>query len=102
MLINESLAQLSKTVKVSDPENWYRQNTVNVSLYVTSPFENKTMVRIFVFTIDDFAVSLDYEAESKYEDQIKFIYNHFKKWIYDKIPDEVSLAWFYEHGFLPV
>ena len=102
MPINENLVQLIKTVKVSDPENWYRQPTVDVSLYVTTPYDNKTIVRIFVFTIDDFAVSLDYEVESKYEDQIKFVYNHFKKWIYDRMPEEASLAWFYEHGFMPV
>lgn len=102
MIINEQLVQLTKTVKVSDPENWYRQNTVDVSLYVTKPWENKTVVRIFIFTIDDFAVSLDYEVESKYEAQIKSVYNHFKKWIYDRMPEEISLAWLYEHGFLPV
>ena len=102
MPINENFVQLIKTVKVTDPENWYRQPTVDVSLYVTRSWDNKTIVRVFVFTIDDFAVSLDYECESKYEDQIKSVYNHYKKWIYDRMPEEVSLAWFYEHGFLPV
>ena len=90
-----------KMVKVSDPENWYQQNEVKVSLYVTPPYEGKVRVRVFVDTIDDFAVSLDYEVEKIYIDEIKWVYNHYETFIFNKIPKVVSLKWFYEHGFLP-
>lgn len=92
-----------KIVKVSDPENWYRANEVEVSLYVTPPYHGKVLVRIFVDTIDDFAVSLDSEEIGETcTDAIKWIYNHYETFIFDRMPEVVSLEWFYEHGFLPV
>ena len=90
-----------KIVKVSDPENWYGQYEVEVSLGVTMPYRGKVWVRIFVDTIDDFAVSLDCEAGETYTDEIKWIYNHYETFIFDRMPDVVSLEWFYEHGFMP-
>lgn len=90
-----------KIVKVSDPENWYQQNEVEVGLYVTPSYHGKVYVRIFVDTIDDFAVSLDCEVEEAYTDEIKWIYNHYETFIFDRMPEVVSLEWFYEHGFLP-
>ena len=91
-----------KTVKVSDPENFYRQDTVEVALYITPPWEGRSVVRVLIITIDDKAFALETEVHSQYKDQIKFIYDHYKTWIYDKMPEEISLAWLFEHGFLPV
>ena len=93
--------RLTKTVKVKDKECWYGQDEVKVSLYVTPPYEGNVVVRIFIDTIDDFAVSYDYECEYKYTDQIKWAYNHLKTWMYDKMPNKISLGWLYEHGYLP-
>ena len=90
-----------KIVKVSDPECWYGQNEVEVSLHVTMSYKGKVWVRLFVDTIDDFAVSLDCEVEESYTDEIKWIYNHYKTFIFDRMPEVVSLEWFYEHGFMP-
>ena len=90
-----------KIVKVSDPENWYQQNEVEVGLYVTPPYHGKVYVRIFVDTIDDFAVSLNCEVGETNTDEIKWIYNHYETFIFDRMPEVVSLEWFYEHGFLP-
>lgn len=91
-----------KTVRVSDPENFYQQNTVEVALYITPPYEDRMVVRVLVITIDDKAFALETEVHSRYKDEINFIYDHYKKWIYDKMPEEISLEWLYEHGFLPV
>lgn len=93
--------KLTKTVKVTDPECWYGKNTVDVHLFVTTPYMDEVVVRIFVESIDDFAVVYDFECECKYKDQIKWAYNHLKTWMYDRMPDEISLAWLYEHGYLP-
>lgn len=90
-----------KIVKVSDPENWYNQNEVEVSLYVTPPYHGTVWVRVFVDTIDDFAVSLDHEIGEDYTEAIKWVYNHYETFIFDRIPEVVSLEWFYEHGFMP-
>ena len=91
-----------KTVKVSDTENFYQQDTVEVGIYITEPWLDKVQGRVFIYTIDDKAWALEQEIEAKYKDQIKFVYDHYKKWIYDKMPEEISLVWLYEHGFLPV
>lgn len=91
-----------KTVKVSDPENFYQQDTIEVGIYITEPWLGKVTVRVFIYTIDDKAWALEQEIEAKYEAHIKFVYDHYKKWIYDKMPEEISLVWLYEHGFLPV
>lgn len=90
-----------KIVKVSDPENWYQQNEVEVGLYVTLPYHGRVWVRVFVSTIDDFAVSLDCEVGETNTNEIKWIYNHYETFIFDRMPEVVSLEWFYEHGFLP-
>lgn len=93
--------RLTKTVRVTDPECWYGQDEVKVSLYITPPYDNEVIVRIFIETIDDFAVAYDIECECKYESQIKWAYNHLKTWMYDRMPDEIDLGWLYEHGYLP-
>lgn len=93
--------RLTKTVKVTDPECWYGQDTVKVHLYVTPPYEGEVIVRIFIETIDDFAVAYDYDCKVEYEAQIKWMYNHMKTWMYDKMPDEIDLGWLFEHGYLP-
>lgn len=92
---------MEKIVRVSDPEDWYGENTVKVSLFVTPPFKNKVSVRILVESIDDFMMCYEYECEAKHEDHIKFMYNHLKEWMYDRIPKEIDLGWLYEHGYLP-
>ncbi len=90
-----------KIVKVSDPEYWYGQNEVEVSLGVTMPYKGHVWVRIFVDTIDDFAVSLDCQVGETCTEQIKWIYDHYEHFIFDRMPETVSLEWFYEHGFMP-
>lgn len=93
--------RLTKLVYVTDKENWYGKDMVKVSLFVTPPYKEKVLVRIFIETIDDFAVTYDYECEEKYADQIKWAYNHIKTWMYDKMPKKINLGWLYEHGYLP-
>jgi hypothetical protein len=93
--------RLTKTVRVADSENWYNQDTVDVSLFVTPPYLGITTVRILITTIDDFMVAYDHECYTQYGESIKWIYNHMKQWMYDKMPEEISLGWLYEHGYLP-
>ena len=75
-----------KTVKVSDPENFYQQDTVEVALYIMPPWKGRSVVRVLIITIDDKAFTLETEIDSKYQDHIKSIYDHYKTWIYDRMP----------------
>lgn len=93
--------RLTKTVRVTDPENWYNKDTVDVSLFVTPAFRGVVTVRILISTIDDFMVVYDHQCYAQYKESIKWAYNHLKQWMYDKMPDEIDLGWLYEHGYLP-
>lgn len=95
------LERLEKIVRVTDPEDWYGQNTVEVSLFVTPPYKDKVRVRILIQSVDDFMVSYDYECNNDDKDHIKWIYSHLKEWMYDRMPEEIDLTWLYEHGYLP-
>ena len=92
--------RLTKKVKVSDPNMWYQKNEVDVSLFVTPPYKGTVYVKIRISSIDDFAVAYTYECDEKYADCIIDTYNHLKEWMYDRMPEEVSLVWLYEHGYL--
>ena len=92
--------ELKKRVKVSDPEMWYGRDEVDVSLFVTPPYEGMVYVKILISSIDDFAMSYAYDCEEKYTAHIKSIYSHLKEWMYDRMPEEISVVWLYEHGYL--
>ena len=94
--------EIAKTVKVSDPENFYKQDTVEVVLHTLPPYRGSVRVRIVICTIDDKSFAIETEVNSLSRESIISMYNHYKTWIYDKMPEEISLAWLYEHGFLPV
>ena len=93
--------RLTKTVKVTDPECWYGRDTVDVSLVVTPVVNGTVAVRIVVSSIDDFMVAYERECYALHEDAVKWKYDHLKRWMYDKIPEEINLDWLYEHGYLP-
>lgn len=98
----EKFERLTKTVRVSDPENWYERDTVDVWLYVTSPYENKVRVRVLIMTVDDFSVGYDWECDADNKGAIESAYNHLKEYMYDRMPEEISLDWLYEHGYLVI
>lgn len=100
-LFDDNFEMLTKTVRVTDPWRWYGRETVNVSLRVTAPWQGKVTIRIAVNSIDDFAVYYMYECDEKYKALIKSMYEHLKEYMYDRMPDEISVEWLYEHGYLP-
>lgn len=91
--------RLIKRVKVSDPDMWYQENEVDVQLYVTPAYKGTVQVKILVSSIDDFAVSYIQECNEKYTDYIRSIYDHMKKWMFDRIPEVINIEWLYEHGY---
>ena len=93
--------ELTKLVKVTDPECWYGKDMVKVSLFVTPPYKGVVLIRIMVKSIDDKLIVHDIECEADNEYGIKSWYEHSKRWLYDKMPKKISTAWLYEHGYLP-
>ena len=90
---------ITKTVQVSDPENWYGEDTVMVELYIAPPHNGEIRVRIVVHTIDDFSVVYERVHSTKYPNYALGAYEHMKKWMFNTIPDEFNLNWFYRHGY---
>ena len=91
---------IMKTVHVSDPWNWYGEDTVNVELYIAPPCGGQVRTRILVHTIDDFSVVYERIHSAKYLDCALGDYEHMKEWMFDTIPEEVNLNWFYRHGYM--
>ena len=91
--------ELSKVVKVSDPEMWYNQKTVTVSLFVSPEYQGITDVRLFVESIDDFA--MEYTRQCFGQADVDYTYDRMKKYLYDKMPKRISCKWLSEHGFFP-
>lgn len=100
-MFDKKIEVLEKTVRVTDPWCWYERDTVDVTLYVRASWNGKVAIIIMVSSIDDFSVSYTCECESKYKTVIESMYEHLKKYMYDRMPDEISVEWLYEHGYLP-
>lgn len=88
---------LTKTVRVSDPERWYGQETVEVKLSVLPEFQKQRDVQILIKSIDDFMM---YHRKPCYNDrQVKDMWNRAKTYMYDAMPNEISVEWLLEHGY---
>lgn len=97
-----SRKELAKTVKVSDPWNWYGENEIKIRLFCMQPmkgWKNPSHIRVLASSIDDFLMSIDICVQRDSEACVKNTYNFAKKYIFDTIPDEISEAWLLEHGF---
>ena len=55
-------------------------------------------VKIVAMGDDDDGVELYYSASNP--ESLEYLYDHLKRYIYDRVPDGVDHEWFYEHGFL--
>ena len=47
---------------------------------------------------DDTGVEMMYSHHAK--EAVDAVYDRWKKYIFDRVPDGVTREWFYEHGFL--
>lgn len=97
-----SKQELSKTVKVSDPWNWYDEDEIQIRLFCLLPhdgWENASTIRVLADSADDFMMCIDIACQRDSEVCVKYTYDFAKKYIFDTIPDEVSVDWLLEHGF---
>ena len=96
---------LRKTVRVSDPVNWYGKETVNVTLSVIDPYdEDAALVEILVEASNDnnsdpLAMGYWFLSQDRSEKDIEWAYNKFRDSNYGKMPNEISFDWLWAHGY---
>lgn len=89
--------ELSKVVKVSDPECWYGRDEVTVRLFICPEYKGMITVRLFVESIDDFA--MEYSRDCYSPGEVEHTYELMKEHMYDKMPEKISYSWLLEHGY---
>ena len=82
-----------KSIKVNEPEHWYNKSYITVYMFV---LPDNTTVRIFFESIDDFHVYQDFNEWDK-TSNIEWA----KEYMWDILPDSISLKWLYQHGYRP-
>ena len=89
------------TIKRSERDCWYDQRKVRCEIFVSRNFKGEPhpygCVSIMLFSIDDFCMR--YEKEIYDECEVDDVYNHVKKYIFDRFPRRVSFDWLNEHSF---
>lgn len=96
-----------RMIEVTD--NWYPcfdGNKIFLKIYLSwsserSGYPAGGSVRMIATGADDTYVKMEYVSDGEYslhclEDR----YSHWKKHIFDKVPNGVDKKWFYEHGFV--
>lgn len=96
---------MHETRMVTVTDDWcpcYPDNQVAVTIWARREAGHKDTysVNILVWGMDDTGVALRYEA-GEHVQNAYVVYDHWKEWVFDRIPDGVNREWFYEHGFLP-
>ena len=84
-------------VKVTD--DWhpcFEDNTIGVSLHLYKSGKEYPVI-FSAHGGDDFGVCMRFNSTSC--EQSHSIFKLWKTVIFDRIPDGVNVAWFYEHGF---
>ena len=86
-----------RMVKVTD--DWYPcfdDSSVKLSI-MTQSFGDMYYCKIMAWGADDTGVEIEYTSQELA--MVNGIYDHWKRYIYDKVPNGVNRTWFFEHGF---
>lgn len=70
-----------------------------VRLKISQQFFREYYCVISAWGADDTGVEMQFS--SAYPEYVDAIYDRWKKYIFDRVPDGVTREWFYEHGFYP-
>lgn len=94
---------LMETRMITVTDDWcpcYPDDKVKLNIIVRRKAGHKDayVVVINAWGMDDTGVELVYEAGNN-SDGAYDIYEHWKEYLYDRIPDGVDREWFFEHGF---
>lgn len=80
-------------------DDWYPcfdGNKAGIALSLNKSGKNYTVI-FSAYGADDFGMVMKFNSSSC--ECAHDVYQHWKKYIYDRVPDGVNVEWFYEHGF---
>ena len=94
------MKEITKTIKLNRDlrQSFYNRKTAEVSLFVCPKYKGKQDVRIFIESIDDYALFLNRECHS--DEEVELAYNALKV-TFDSIPRVLTRQWCNENGFEP-
>lgn len=92
-----------KECMIEVTDNWcpcYPSGTVKLSIRLIPPGsgEDEYCVKVAAWGMDDFGVEMEYITNDYPSAVDRFEF--WDKWIFSKVPNGVSVEWFYEHGFV--
>lgn len=92
------MKEITKTIKLDRDlrQSFYNRRTAKVSLFVCPKYNGKQDVRIFIESIDDYALFLNRECHS--DEEVELAYNALKV-TFDSIPRVLTRQWCKENNF---
>lgn len=97
----------TRMIEVTD--NWYPcfdGNKIELKIYLhwgskRQHYPESGIVKIIAMGADDTYVEMEYTSDGEYSlHRLEDRYSHWKRHIFDKVPNGVNKKWFYEHGFM--
>ena len=70
-----------------------------VKLSIIQLFYKDYYCKVCAWGADDTGVEMEYH--SPFPEYVDAMYERWKKYIFDRVPDGITREWFYEHGFYP-
>lgn len=92
------MKEITKTIKLDRDlrQSFYNRRTAKVSLFVCPKYNGKQDVRLFIESIDDYALFLNRECHS--DEEVELAYNALKV-TFDSIPRVLTRQWCKENNF---
>lgn len=85
-----------RLVRVTD--DWYPcYDGGYVCLSISQYYFKEHYVKISACGADDTCVEMEFSYHFK--EAVDSMYDHWKRYIFDRVPDGITREWFYEHGF---
>ena len=86
------MKEITKTIKLNSDLrlSFYNRKTAQVSLFICPKYKGKQDVRLFIESIDDYALFLNKECHS--DEEVKLAYNELKI-IFDNTPKVLTREW---------
>jgi len=87
-----------ETRKIFVKDDWYPcySGGYVVLSIVQTHFQEDYWCKVSAWGADDTGVELEYHGSPT---AVKGMYEHWKKYIYNRVPDGITREWFFEHGF---
>lgn len=92
------MKEITKTIKLDKDlrQSFYNKRTAKISLFVCPKYKGKQDVRIFIESIDDYALFLNRECRNS--EELEKAYNELKV-IFDNTPRVLTRQWCKENNF---